>query len=192
MKRVNRTNRVNRGFLALLCGVAVERGVELVVARRHGQWAAARGGVEHGAGHYPVMVALHSGLLVGCLVEPMLCAHRRGTAPVFRPGAAAVVGASQALRWWCIRSLGPYWNTRVVVVPGHEVVATGPYRWLPHPNYLAVVAEGLALPLAGGARWTATVFTAANAALLRHRIGIEEAALALASSTPALSDSPGA
>ncbi|OLT37016.1 hypothetical protein BJF82_10210 [Kytococcus sp. CUA-901] len=171
MRRL-RGRRVHPAFGAVLGAVAVERVVELVVARRHGAWARERGGVEHGAGHYPVMVALHSGLLAGALLEHRLVAGR------FHPGPALVVGASQALRWWCIRSLGPYWNTRVVVMPGHELVASGPYRWLPHPNYLAVVAEGAALPLAGGARWTAGVFTLANAVLLRHRIAVEEAALA--------------
>ncbi|WP_374928294.1 isoprenylcysteine carboxyl methyltransferase family protein [Kytococcus sedentarius] len=175
-----RARRVNPAFAALLGAVAVERVVELVVARRHGQWARERGGVEHGAGHYPVMVALHSGLLVGSLVEHAAgrrAASQEGSAP-FHAGPALAVCAGQALRWWCIRSLGPYWNTRVVVVPGHELVATGPYRWLPHPNYLAVVVEGAALPLAGGARWTAGVFTVTNAVLLRHRIAVEERALA--------------
>lgn len=169
--------RLSRRFLAVLGPVAAERVVELVVARRHGQWARARGGVEHGAGHYPVMVALHSGLLVGSLAEHAARARAGERAP-FGAGAAVTVVACQALRWWCIRSLGPYWNTRVVVVPGHEVVATGPYRWLPHPNYLAVAVEGAALPLTGGARWTAGLFTAANALLLRHRITVEERALA--------------
>jgi methyltransferase len=89
-----------------------------------------------------------------------------------------VVLASQTLRWWCIVTLGPQWNTRVIVVPGATRVATGPYRWLSHPNYVAVVAEGIALPLVHTAWLTAVVFTALNALLLRTRLRVENAALA--------------
>ena len=81
------------------------------------------------------------------------------------------------LRWWCITTLGRQWNTRVVVVPGAARVAGGPYRFIPHPNYAAVVLEGAALPLVGGAWITALVFSMANAALLRTRIRVEDEAL---------------
>jgi methyltransferase len=90
----------------------------------------------------------------------------------------AVVLAAQVLRWWCITTLGPQWNTRVIVVPGLERVAGGPYRWVPHPNYVAVVVEGFALPLVHTAWITALVFTVLNAALLRTRIKVENDALA--------------
>jgi methyltransferase len=89
---------------------------------------------------------------------------------------------AQALRWWCITTLGKRWSTRVVVVPGLPLVTGGPYRWLRHPNYVAVVVEGFALPLVHSAWLTALVFTLANAALLRIRIGVEDAALAAAPS----------
>lgn len=89
-----------------------------------------------------------------------------------------LVLASQALRWWCIATLGRRWNTRIVVVPGLPRITTGPYRWLRHPNYVAVVVEGFALPLVGLAWVTALVFTVLNAALLRVRIREEDAALA--------------
>ena len=85
---------------------------------------------------------------------------------------------SQALRWWCITTLGQRWNTRVIIVPGLAPVAGGPYRWLRHPNYVAVVVEGAALPLVHTAWLTAAVFTVANAALLAVRIRVEDAALA--------------
>jgi len=85
--------------------------------------------------------------------------------------------AAQGLRWWCIKTLGPQWNTRVIVVPGATRVLAGPYRFLPHPNYVAVVAEGVALPLVGGAWRTALGFTIANALLLRTRIRVENDAL---------------
>ena len=89
-----------------------------------------------------------------------------------------LVVTSQALRWWCIATLGPRWNTRVIVVPGLAAVSTGPYRWFRHPNYVAVVVEGLALPLVHAAWVTALVFTVADAALLRVRLRAENAALA--------------
>ena len=92
----------------------------------------------------------------------------------------AVVLAAQALRWWCIATLGRRWNTRVIVVPGLPLVRRGPYRWLSHPNYVAVVVEGFALPLVHTAWITALVFTVLNAALLTVRIRVENRALAAA------------
>ena len=90
----------------------------------------------------------------------------------------AVLLAAQGLRWWCITTLGPQWNTRGVVVPGVPRVTKGPYRVLSHPNYVAVVAEGVALPLVHTAWLTALAFTVLNAALLARRIDVENAALA--------------
>jgi methyltransferase len=154
----------------------VERLVELRVARRNLAWARQRGGVEYGAAHYRWMVLLHIGLLVGCLVEVWW------GDPPFLPWLGwpmlALVLASQGLRWWCIRTLGPRWNTRVLVVPGMPLVASGPYRYFSHPNYVAVVVEGFALPLVHTAVVTAVVFTALNALLLRRRIEVENEALA--------------
>lgn len=163
-------------FRALLLAVAAERVAELAVSQRNLRWSRQQGGVEFGAGHYPVMVALHSGLLAGALAEAQL--GRRRLDPRLAVPMVTLVVASQALRWWCIRSLGPRWNTRVVVVPGLPLVARGPYRFLRHPNYLAVVVEGAALPLVGSAWITATVFTALNLPLLAVRIRAEDAALA--------------
>ena len=163
-------------YLILVLAVGVERLAELRVARRNAQWSHERGGREYGGGHYPVMVALHTALLAGCLIEVVL-AHR-GFVPALGWAMLVVVVAAQALRWWCIRTLGPQWNTRILVVPGLPLITGGPYRWLRHPNYVAVIAEGIALPLVHSAWITATVFTAANAILLTARIRTEDAALA--------------
>ena len=164
-------------YLALVGVVVVVRFVELGVARRHRAWALARGGVETGAGHYPVMVALHTALLLGCAAEVLLT-DRPFLAWLGWPMLAVLV-AAHGLRWWCIRTLGPQWNTRVLVVPGMALVTGGPYRWLRHPNYVAVVLEGVALPLVHSAWLTATAFTVANLVLLLAvRIPVEEAALA--------------
>lgn len=160
-------------YLLLIGAIAVERVAELVVSQRNLRTSRTRGGVEFGAGHYPVMVVLHTGLLVGCVVE---AAHREFLPALGWPMLAIVITA-QALRWWCIATLGYQWNTRVVVVPGARRVTGGPYRFLAHPNYVAVVAEGIALPLVHSAWVTASVFTVLNAALLHTRIRIEDEAL---------------
>lgn len=166
-------------YLALLAGTAAERIVELVVSARNARWAFERGGRESGRGHFPPMVALHTGLLLACALEPPL-AGRPFLVALSVPFAVLAL-AAQGLRWWCIAALGRRWNTRVIVVPGLPLVARGPYRWLPHPNYVVVALEGIVLPLAGTAWATAVVFTALNAVLLLgFRIPAEERALSAA------------
>ncbi|WP_315096591.1 isoprenylcysteine carboxylmethyltransferase family protein [uncultured Cellulomonas sp.] len=160
----------------LIVVVAFERLAELVVSQRHVTWALAHGGVETGKRHYPPMVALHSGLLVACLVE--VHAADRPFLPALGWTALALVVAANALRWWCIGTLGQQWSTRVIVVPGLALVRRGPYRWLSHPNYVAVAVEGAALPLVHTAWVTALAFTVLNAVLLLgFRIPTEERAL---------------
>lgn len=163
-------------YVGLLLAVCVERVAELIVSKRHAAAIRARGGVEYGAGHYPFMVALHAALLAGCFVEPVVA--NRGFVPALGWPMLAVVVAAMALRWWCIATLGDQWNTRVIVAPSLPLVTGGPYRWLRHPNYVAVVAEGAALPLVHTAWVTAVVFAVLNAALLTVRIRVENAALA--------------
>jgi len=169
-------------FLALLLAVGAERVAELVVSERNRRWSMSRGGVESGAGHYPPMVLLHTGLLVGALVEAYV---RRPHVPsALAWSMLLVVVLSQALRWWCIATLGRQWNTRVIVVPGLAPVRRGPYAVLPHPNYVAVVLEGIALPLVHACWITAAVFTVLNAVLLTVRIRVENAALSTLSQEP--------
>lgn len=163
-------------FTVLVLLVGLERLAELVVSKRNATWSLERGGIETGRGHYPVMVVLHTGLLLGALAEVWL---RRPEVPSLLAWVMlALVVASQALRWWCIAALGRRWNTRVIVVPGLAPVSSGPYRLVRHPNYVAVVVEGLALPLVHGAWITALVFSVCNAALLTVRIRVEDEALA--------------
>jgi methyltransferase len=163
-------------YLLLIGAVAVERLAEVVVAERHRSVSKERGGVEFGVGHYPAMVTLHTALLAGCLLEPVLL--HRPFIPALGWPMLLIAVAAQALRWWCITTLGCQWNTRVIVIPGAERVTGGPYRFLPHPNYVAVIAEGIALPLVHTAWITALVFTILNAVLLRTRIHVENRALA--------------
>jgi methyltransferase len=160
---------------ALIAIVAAERMAELAVSRRNAAWSLARGGIEHGEGHYSIMVALHVALLAGCLTEPSLAA--RPFVPWLGWPALAITLACQGVRWWCVASLRERWNTRIITVPGLPLVVAGPYRWLRHPNYVAVVVEGMALPLAHSAWITAGAFTLGNLVLLRERVRVEDGAL---------------
>ena len=166
------TLAIYEGLLGL---VIVERLVELVLSKRHADAILARGGVEHGQGHYPVMVALHTAFLAGCVLEPWLL--NRPFVPLLGIPMLALALVAQGIRWWAITTLGVHWNTRVVVLPGAPKIAGGPYRFFPHPNYVAVVLEGIALPLVHSAWLTALVFTFLNALLLTVRIRTEDAAL---------------
>lgn len=169
-------------FTLLVLGTGVERLNELRISRRNRAAALARGGVEIGARHFPALVALHTGLLVGAVVEVWVL--DRPFLPALGIPMLAITLGCQAARLWIIRSLGAQWNTRVVVVPDAPRVRRGPYRWawLPHPNYLVVVIEGVALPLVHTAWITALVFTLLNGALLAFvRVPAEDRALRMLS-----------
>lgn len=167
---------VTYGAYAILVLLVVgERIAELVVSNRHARWMLAHGGIEHGRAHYPPMVALHTALLAGCLLEPLLLG--RPFVPALAFPMLVVVVLAQGLRWWAIRSLGVRWSTRVIVMPRESRVVRGPYRLFPHPNYLAVVAEGFALALVHDAWITAAVFTVLNGVLLGVRVSVEDRAL---------------
>lgn len=158
-----------------MAGVAVQRIGELAWSKRNERRLIERGAVEHGRSHYPAMVALHAGWLASTLVE----GRRPSLLPTpIRVVALGVFVAAQPLRYWAIASLGDRWSTRVLVPPDEPPLATGPYRYLAHPNYVAVVAELAALPLMLGAWRTAVWASVGNAAVLRARIAVERVALA--------------
>ena len=166
-------------FTALILLTGVERIVELITSARNARWAFARGGIETNRLQIPWMIALHVGMLLGALAEVWLLG--RPFLPWLGWPMLAIALASQAARFWIIRTLGPQWNTRVIVVPGLPLVTTGPYRWsrVPHPNYVVVAIEGIALPLVHTAWITALVFTVLNAVLLLgFRVPAEDRALA--------------
>jgi methyltransferase len=160
--------------------VAIERVIELVVSKRHERSLKAQGGVELGEGHYKPMVVLHTFLLVGCIVEPIV--FDRPFLPAFGIAMVGMVLAAQGLRWWSIGSLGERWCTRVIVLPSAPRIARGPYRFVAHPNYIAVIFEGACLPFVHGAVITAVTFTVLNLILLSVRIRTEDAALDAAES----------
>lgn len=165
-------------YYLFVLAVGVERLLELVVSRRNTRWSISNGGREFGRGHYPVMVAMHTLLLVSCVVE--VWGGHRPFLPWLGWPMVAVVAASTAVRWWCVATLGKHWNPRLIVIPGASLVQRGPYRLLHHPNYTAVTAEVAALPLVHSAWVTAIVFSVANAALLSVRIRAENDALGYA------------
>jgi methyltransferase len=154
--------------------VGVQRLLELALSRRNERRQRARGAVERGGGHYPVIVAVHALWLGSTLVEGLL---RGPEPPVWWPLPLAAFLLVQPLRYWAILSLGENWNTRVLVVPGGKLVRRGPYRYFPHPNYVVVAVEILTFPLIFGAWITAIVFSVLNAALLYVRIRTENRAL---------------
>lgn len=162
-------------YLGFLAALGLERLFELSLSRRHAAWAFSVGGIEHGQRHFTFMKLLHLAFFAGCVAETLLL-RRPFTAALGFPMLALAL-ATQALRYWAISSLGRYWNVRVIVVPGAPAITSGPFRYLRHPNYLAVVLEGIAVPLIHGAWLTALVFTLLDAALLVVRIRCEEAAL---------------
>lgn len=162
-------------YSGLLALVGLERLVELRLSKRNARWAFARGGQEYGQPHYRFMTVFHAAFLIACVAEPWLLSR-----PFISPWGYGFLGlalAAQGLRYWAITTLGPRWNTRVIVLPDAEPITGGPYRFVRHPNYVAVVVELLALPLVHGAWVTALVFTVGNALLLRTRVKVEEEAL---------------
>lgn len=162
-------------YTALIVLVGIERLFELRLSLRNARWMFERGAREHGREHYGVMVVFHSAFLAACLAEPWV-AGRAFVWPWSLLALGLALGA-QVLRYWVIATLGTRWNTRVIVLPGWEPVTRGPYRFMRHPNYLAVIVEMAALPLVHGAWMTALFFSAGNLLLLRTRIRVEEHAL---------------
>ncbi|UCE86460.1 MAG: isoprenylcysteine carboxyl methyltransferase family protein [Deltaproteobacteria bacterium] len=163
-------------YLAFLVLLALQRIGELVISRRHTRWALARGGVEFGERHFRIMAALHVAFFLGCAGEVVRLS--RPFDPLLGYPMLAIALLAQIVRAASMRALGPYWNARVIVVPGAPVVTRGPYRFVRHPNYAAVVLEGFAVPLIHGAWLTASAFSLLNAILLSVRIRCEERALA--------------
>jgi len=160
--------------LLFVAALAAQRLFELAISKRHAEALRARGAIEHGQGHFPLLVLVHVLLLAGIVFEVIVLGARP---PASWPVWAALFLAGQLLRYAAIRALGPFWNVRVLVVPGAPLVRTGPYRFLRHPNYVAVVMELLAAPLIFGAWRTAIVVSALNGVALWIRIRCEERAL---------------
>ena len=154
--------------LVLLAYLTLQRTIELVIARRNTAALLANGAYEVGAGHYPAIVALHASWIATLWIFGWN--HDLIAAPV------AAFALLQAGRWWVLQTLGKRWTTRIVIVPGAPPFATGPYRFLRHPNYLIVALELPCASLALGLSWHAAIFGMLNLSLLAWRIRCEDAA----------------
>lgn len=157
---------------AILALVAGQRLGELVIARRNTRALMARGAIEIGAGHYPYIVAVHASWLVA------LAAWVGLQAPAVNVPLLIIFVALQAARLWVLWSLGAFWTTRIITIPGAPLVLRGPYRFVHHPNYVVVILEIAVLPLVFGAGVIAVLFSVLNAAVLFVRIRAENQALA--------------
>ena len=156
------------GTALFLAFIVLQRLGELVIARRNTARLLARGAREVGAGHYPVMVALHTAWVLALIVF--------GWNQPLHMGWLGVYAVLQVFRVWILGTLGSRWTTRIIVID-EPLVARGPFRFIPHPNYTLVVAEIIVAPMVLGLVWVAVVFTVLNAAMLWHRIGVEDGAL---------------
>ncbi|MCX8224580.1 MAG: hypothetical protein OTI35_00785 [Sulfitobacter sp.] len=156
------------GTFLFLAFIVVQRLGELVIAKRNTAALLARGAHEVGAAHYPVMVALHSAWV--------LCLLIFGFSQEIHLGWLALYAVFQVFRVWILDTLGRRWTTRIIVID-EPLVAKGPFRFIPHPNYTLVVFEIFAAPMVLGLVWVALLFSVLNAAMLYHRIGVEDGAL---------------
>jgi len=161
-------------FIALFSCLILQRLVELALAERNRRWAMSHGGREHAGLTYPAIMAVHALFYVSLALEW----RYQSTGWNSRwPLWLVLIAAAQLVRIWSIRSLGRYWNTRIITVPDVNLVRRGPYRYVRHPNYAVVTLELLAIPMLCGAYITAIVFSLANALILTVRIPQEEGAL---------------
>jgi methyltransferase len=168
-------------FAALIGFLILQRVFELALAARNRRWLLARGGAEVEMGTHPIFLAVHVLFFISLVLEWHY--RSRGWNSAW-PLWLALLLASQLVRVWTMRSLGPFWNTRIIVMPGMKPVASGPYRHIRHPNYVVVAVEMAVIPVLCRAYFTAAVFSAAYAFLLVLRIPQEERALEHASGSP--------
>ena len=161
-------------FYVILSIVIVQRLLELVIAKRNEKNMRAQGAYEVGASHYPLMILLHVSFFVSLLIEVSML--NLTPSPLFLLFLVMFL-CVQGLRVWCLTSLGSFWNTKIIILPGAHVVTKGPYKYLRHPNYLVVSMEIALLPLMFEAYFTAICFTILNAIMLSIRIPTEERAL---------------
>ena len=161
-------------FTVVISIVILQRLIELLIAKRNEKRLLSQGAYEAGAAHYPVMVAMHIAFFVSLITEVMLFS---------RPLSALwdvfliIFLIAQIMRIWCLISLGKFWNTKIIILPGADIVRKGPYKWVRHPNYLIVTTELLILPLMFSSYFTVIIFTLLNGWMLAVRIPAEEKAL---------------
>lgn len=161
-------------FIWFVSYLIMIRLIELMIAKSNEKWMKQRGAVEFGAAHYRYMVIMHMLFFVAFIVEKIFL--NRGLT-LFWPVLLLVFVISQFLRGWVILSLGRYWNTKIIVLPSANVIMSGPYRFLRHPNYCIVTLEFMVIPLLFSASYTFIIFSLLNMLMLAIRIPAEEKAL---------------
>ena len=161
-------------FICVVSFIIIQRILELLVARNNEKWIKSKGGYEVGANHYPYMVAIHIGFFISLIIEFMV--FKQAVSP-FWLLLFVIFISLQIMRVWVIASLGRFWNTKILVLPGAHVVKKGPFHFIRHPNYVVVTSEIIIIPLMFEAYFTAIVFTLLNIIILSVRIPKEEAAL---------------
>lgn len=161
-------------FFVIITIVILQRFVEVLVAKRNEKSMLSKGAYEVGSSHYSFMIALHVSFFLCLILEVVI--FNKSLSPLF-PYLFSLFLITQALRIWCLTSLGSFWNTKIIILPGANVVKKGPYLFFRHPNYLVVCMEILLIPSMFQAYLTAIGFTFLNFAMLSVRIPIEEKAL---------------
>lgn len=160
----------------ILAVVTLQRAAELIISSHNTRKLIARGALEVGPRHYPLIVAVHTAWLTALWMF--------GRDQPVSGDFLLLYLALQGLRFWVMWTLGARWTTRIIVLPGHPLVSTGPYRFLSHPNYAVVIGEIAVLPLVFGLGWLAAIFTVLNGAVLTIRIRAENSALASRTTRP--------
>ncbi len=161
-------------FAVVITIVIIQRLLELIVAKRNETWMRSQGAYEVGAKHYPIMVLMHVTFFISLIVEVFVVNRPLSSIWII---LLLIFLLAQALRVWCLTSLGKFWNTKIIILPGANVVKKGPYAFMRHPNYVIVTTELLVLPLIFSAYFTAILFTLLNVWMLSVRIPVEEKAL---------------
>jgi methyltransferase len=161
-------------FLIFWCFLVIQRLTEVKIAKKNEELLLSKGAVEAGSAHYKWMVSMHVSFFISLFVEVLFLG---ALSPEWWAFPFILFLIAQIVRFWAISSLGVYWNTKIILLPGAQVVAKGPYRFIRHPNYLVVSLELLVIPLIFGAYATAVLFTILNIFMLRVRIPAEEKAL---------------
>ncbi|PKF88680.1 isoprenylcysteine carboxyl methyltransferase [Bacillus sp. BA3] len=161
-------------FAILIILIAIQRLVELYIAKQNEKQLKAAGAVEYGESHYRWMVLMHLSFFIVLIIEVIVLERNMsGLWPIW----LTLFLIAQSGRIWVIRSLGKHWNTKIIVVPDADVVIKGPYKYFKHPNYIIVATEILVISLLFNAYYTAIIFSLLNVWMMTVRIPLEEKAL---------------
>ena len=161
-------------FIIFIFFLAIQRILELRLAKKNEKIVREEGAVEYDNEGYKYIVYMHICFFISLLLEKYLLSRGFNTLSLL---FFIIFVITQLLRYWAITSLGKYWNTKILVVPNAELVERGPYKYLRHPNYIAVITEIAVIPLIFSCYITCIIFSILNFLTLLRRIRIEEDAL---------------